>query len=117
VPGLADLPFAGRLFSNNDDTVNKTEVVLLITPRVIRNVERPGVKLEEFSSGTEAEVGGATIALPAQAIPSGAQPRTPPEQPAPSRAPSQPALPSAPPSTPGQFPPQAPAAGPQTPGQ
>jgi len=64
VPGFAELPVLGRLFSNNDDTVNKTEVVLLITPRVIRNVERPGVRLEQFSSGTETEVGGAAIALP-----------------------------------------------------
>jgi general secretion pathway protein D len=66
VPGLADLPGLGRLFSNNDDTVNKTEVVLLITPRVIRNIERPGVKLEQFNSGTEAEVGGAPMGLPPQ---------------------------------------------------
>jgi general secretion pathway protein D len=66
VPGLADMPGLGRLFSNNDDTVNKTEVVLLITPRVIRNVERPGIKLEQFNSGTESEVGGAGLALPQQ---------------------------------------------------
>jgi general secretion pathway protein D len=57
VPGLAQLPVLGRLFSNNNDTVNKTEVVLLITPRVIRNIERPGVRLEEFNSGTEMDVG------------------------------------------------------------
>src|SRR5205085_2245750 len=63
VPGLADLPGLGRLFSNNDDTVNKTEVVLLITPRVIRNVERPGPKVEEFNSGTDAELGAPTLQL------------------------------------------------------
>jgi general secretion pathway protein D len=57
VPGLARLPLIGRLFSNNSDTVNKTEVVLLITPRVIRNIERPGVRLEEFNSGTELDIG------------------------------------------------------------
>ena len=57
VPGLSRLPLIGRLFSNNSDTVNKTEVVLLITPRVIRNIERPGVRLEEFNSGTEMDVG------------------------------------------------------------
>jgi general secretion pathway protein D len=56
-PGLARLPVIGRLFSNSSDTVNKTEIVLLITPRVIRNIERPGVRLEEFNSGTELEVG------------------------------------------------------------
>jgi general secretion pathway protein D len=59
VPGLAELPLLGRLFTNKDDTVNKTEIVLLITPHVLRNVERPGARLEEFNSGTEAEVGGA----------------------------------------------------------
>ena len=57
VPGLAQLPVLGRLFSSDNDTVNKTEVVLLITPRVLRNIERPGVRLEEFNSGTEMDVG------------------------------------------------------------
>jgi general secretion pathway protein D len=57
VPGASRLPVIGRLFSSSNDTVNKTEVVLLITPRVIRNVERPGPRLEEFNSGTELEVG------------------------------------------------------------
>jgi general secretion pathway protein D len=59
VPGLSRLPVIGRLFSNNRDNVTKTEVVLLITPRVIRNIERPGVNLEQFNSGTEYEVGRA----------------------------------------------------------
>jgi general secretion pathway protein D len=59
VPGLARLPVLGRLFQDRNDQVNKTEVVLLITPRVIRNVERPGARLEEFNSGTELEVGAA----------------------------------------------------------
>jgi general secretion pathway protein D len=58
VPGVSRLPLVGRLFSNNNDTVNKTEIVLLITPRVIRNIERPGAKIEEFNSGTELDVGG-----------------------------------------------------------
>src|SRR3954462_5183256 len=74
VPGLADMPGLGRLFSNNDDTVNKTEVVLLITPRVIRNVERPGVKLEQFNSGTELDVGGAGLRLPQQGAMNGQHP-------------------------------------------
>jgi general secretion pathway protein D len=68
VPGLARLPIIGRLFSNNSDQAVKTEVVLLITPRVIRNIERPGVQLEEFNSGTELEVGqagGAPSPIPA----------------------------------------------------
>jgi general secretion pathway protein D len=104
VPGLSDLPGLGRLFSSNDDTVNKTEVVLLITPRVIRNIERPGVKLEQFNSGTEAEVGGAGLGLPQQ----GAF-NVPPAISAPGVAPAQPparelapAVPATPPSRPAE---------------
>ena len=125
VPGLGDLPGLGRLFSNNDDTVNKTEVVLLITPRVVRNIERPGVKLEEFNSGTEAEVGGAPIALPPQsaASPEGGAPGITPAPPAPAPAPasgprpasipSEPRVAPTPADSPGTFPPQPPAAGPK----
>jgi general secretion pathway protein D len=108
IPGLSDAGALGRLFSNNDDTVNKTEIVLLITPRVIRNIERPGVKMEEFNSGTEAEVGGAPLPLPPQgvraAIPSPAAPAGP--APAPAPGVGQPS---------GTIPPQAPAAGPAAP--
>ena len=45
VAGAGRSPAAGDRapVPNNDDTVNKTEIVLLITPRVIRNIERPGV--------------------------------------------------------------------------
>ncbi|HYX66328.1 MAG TPA: secretin N-terminal domain-containing protein, partial [Burkholderiales bacterium] len=51
VPGIANLPVLGRLFQNKDDTANKTEVVLLITPHVIRNIQRPDVRMEQFNSG------------------------------------------------------------------
>jgi general secretion pathway protein D len=108
VPGLANLPVAGRLFQSKEDTANKTEIVMLITPRVVRNVERAPVNLEEFNSGTEAEVGGASIALPS-VIPAAPAPA----QPAPMVAPpaAAPAAPQPPiPSTLGS---PAPAAGPQ----
>ncbi|WP_168735243.1 secretin N-terminal domain-containing protein [Pseudothauera rhizosphaerae] len=53
-PGLGDLPIVGRLFSSqkNDDT--KTELVLSITPRLVRGVLPPGDTPTEFWSGTEA---------------------------------------------------------------
>ncbi|MBV9189064.1 MAG: secretin and TonB N-terminal domain-containing protein [Betaproteobacteria bacterium] len=105
VPGLANLPVAGRLFQSKDDTANKTEIVMLITPRVVRNIERPAVNLEQFNSGTEAEVGGASLALPS-VIPSAV--------PAPS-APVSPMTPAAPqPAIPSTLGSPAPAAGPQT---
>ena len=73
VPGLSRLPLLGRLFRNDNDTVNRTEIVLLITPRVIRNIERPGARVEEFNSGTELEVGRAGAA-PAPIAPLVVQP-------------------------------------------
>jgi general secretion pathway protein D len=98
VPGLARLPVVGRLFSNDSDTVNKTEIVLLITPRVIRNIERPGVRLEEFNSGTELEVGragsGAALSIPPVIVPPSApKPAPAPEAPRPPAAGPQPAKP------------------------
>lgn len=56
VPGLGELPIVGRLFSSNTDNATKTEVVLLITPHVVRNIVRPEAPVEEFSSGTESEI-------------------------------------------------------------
>jgi general secretion pathway protein D len=88
VPGLSRLPIIGRLFSNNSDQAVKTEVVLLITPRVIRNIERPGVRLEEFNSGTELEVGQGGGGGAAAQIPSSFQQPTPTPVPQAPRAPA-----------------------------
>jgi general secretion pathway protein D len=96
VPGLANLPLAGRLFQNKEDTNNKTEIVLLITPHVIRNVERSEARLEEFNSGTEAEVGGGSLSLPSAIpapLPAPAAPAQP-QPPAPTPSSPQPAVPS-----------------------
>jgi len=53
VPGLGSLPIVGRLFSNERKDGAKTEVILLITPRIVRNLARPGASAMEFPSGTE----------------------------------------------------------------
>lgn len=57
VPGLSSLPLIGRLFSSNNDSKIKTEIVLLITPRVLRNIVQPEVDVAEFSSGTAEAIG------------------------------------------------------------
>jgi general secretion pathway protein D len=72
--------------------VNKTEVVLLITPRVIRNIERPGARIEEFNSGTELDIGRGGSAAPLPQV--SAQPK--PQAPAPAEAPRPPAAGPAP---------------------
>lgn len=53
VPGLGDLPLAGRLFSSQKDDVQRTELVLAITPRILRSAARPDVAQAEMWVGTE----------------------------------------------------------------
>jgi general secretion pathway protein D len=57
VPGLGDLPIAGRLFSSTRDTTTRSEIVLLITPRLQRTLARPDAGSVEFAAGTEAQTG------------------------------------------------------------
>jgi general secretion pathway protein D len=61
VPGLGDLPVLGRLFSSTNDTNTKTEIVLLITPRLVRTLVRPDARTVEFAAGTEASTGGGPL--------------------------------------------------------
>lgn len=65
VPGLGDLPLLGRLFSNDNHGKTKTELVLLITPRIVRNVTRPDATYSEFPSGTESAIGSTPRMTPA----------------------------------------------------
>ncbi len=54
LPGAADLPVLGRLFSDQQNSANKTELVLAITPRVLRNIRKPEAQEAEVWVGTEA---------------------------------------------------------------
>ena len=102
VPLLGDLPLVGRLFGTNKDGNDKTEIVLSITPRLIRNIQRPSAAAAEFNAGTEATFRrrpeaastppvpvrpSPQLAPPAQAVPAAPAPATPP--------PAAPALPLA----------------------
>lgn len=53
LPGLGELPVLGRLFGTQSDNSQKTEIVLSITPRLIRNTPLPTLLDSEFESGTE----------------------------------------------------------------
>jgi general secretion pathway protein D len=56
IPLIGDLPVLGRLFGSQSDTRAKTEIVLSITPHLIRNIQRQGPAAESFWSGTEASL-------------------------------------------------------------
>lgn len=63
LPGLSKIPIVGRLFSSNRDDRNKTEIVLLITPRVLRNLEPPLSAAHNLKAGTEGAVGAMPLRL------------------------------------------------------
>jgi general secretion pathway protein D len=51
VPGLASLPFIGRLFSDKNNDRRKNEIVLLITPRILHNIAPANAVYTLFPSG------------------------------------------------------------------
>ena len=57
LPGLGDIPLFGRLFSNDNSNKQKTDLVLLITPHIVRNVARPDETSNQFPSGTDNDIG------------------------------------------------------------
>ncbi|HET8730826.1 MAG TPA: hypothetical protein VFM34_06920 [Moraxellaceae bacterium] len=54
LPGLGKLPLIGHLFSNETNMHSKSEIVLLITPHVVRSLATPDANVIEFLSGTSA---------------------------------------------------------------
>jgi general secretion pathway protein D len=84
VPGLNEVPLISKLFGAAQDSDSRTEIVLLITPHIVRNIDLPGVGLQEFLSGTESSVGASPIQLgtPMNVAPALA-PRVPSQQPVP----------------------------------
>lgn len=63
IAGLLNIPGLDRLSSNQDIKRDKNEVVLLITPRIIRNVQRPANLDSEYHFGTASEAGKLPIAI------------------------------------------------------
>jgi general secretion pathway protein D len=82
VPVLGELPILDRLFGSKGVDKSKTEIVLSITPRLIRNQKRPIGGSALFDGGTDAELRGANSSGSAEPV-SG---NVPVQQPAESRA-------------------------------
>jgi general secretion pathway protein D len=53
IPGLSQIPIVGRLFGSNNTDREKSEIVLSITPHIIRTQARPESDNTEFWYGTE----------------------------------------------------------------
>jgi general secretion pathway protein D len=119
VPGLGDLPVLGRLFSQTRENAVKTEIVLLITPRLVRTLARPEVRAIEFSAGTEASGGAGTFGSSAPPPPQQQQQPQPQQQqqPAPAQPPSGQSVSPFPPGSPLNSPGMQPFGGVQQPKQ
>ena len=63
LPGLARLPLLGRLFGVHSDGKNKSELVLFITPRVIRNLALPDSRASNGPAGIEGSPGAASLQM------------------------------------------------------
>jgi general secretion pathway protein D len=96
VPGLGDMPVLGRLFKHTIDNKNRSEIVLLITPRLVRTLARPDAGSVEFAAGTEASTGTPRLGAAPLTIPSIPPPPPVEEQPQTPPATSAPATPGIP---------------------
>ncbi|GLS03757.1 hypothetical protein GCM10007860_09020 [Chitiniphilus shinanonensis] len=56
IPGLGELPILDRIFGSRKDDNSRTELVLMITPRIVRNLPVPSQYVTQFESGTEASI-------------------------------------------------------------
>lgn len=63
IPALGDIPILGRLFGSQRDEGRKTEIVLSVTPRVVRNPQLYDVDTLEYWSGTQGDLRDGTINL------------------------------------------------------
>ncbi len=61
LPGLSDWPLVGRLFGVTQDKRTKTEIVMLITPRIVRNLDRPADADLRIPSGTDSLPGATPL--------------------------------------------------------
>jgi len=53
IPGLVDLPVIGRLFAHNSKTQNQTDVILTLTPHIIRVLDLSEADLRPFRVGRD----------------------------------------------------------------
>jgi general secretion pathway protein D len=52
VPGIGHIPWIGRLFGNNSGSSNRSEIILAITPHIIRNLAVRTPDVRSIFSGT-----------------------------------------------------------------
>ena len=95
IPGLGDIPVLGKLFSYNHKDTQETDIILTLTPRIVRVLNLTAEDLQPFKVGRDA---GAPVTDLPPVLP------MPVPLPAPVKPPGGDAAPSAAPSLAPQFP-------------
>jgi len=106
IPGILHLPVIKQLFSSNDNTIGQTDIVMLMTPRIVRTHELTQQDVNPIFVGTQQNLGlvGPPPVIVQEAVPAGGAAAAPagpagqvaaPASPAPAPAPAAPAAPAA----------------------
>ena len=88
-PGVLRLPIVKQLFSNNDQLVRQTDIVMLLTPRIVRTHDLRAQDLSPIYIGTQSNMAlsgppatiGGDVPPPPQPQPDAAAPAAPATQP------------------------------------
>jgi general secretion pathway protein D len=64
IPGLSDLPVVGRLFAHNRRETQETDIILTLTPRIVRVLDLSADDLRPFRVGRDSGVPLIDIPLP-----------------------------------------------------
>jgi general secretion pathway protein D len=116
VPGLSDIPLVGRLFAYNQTRVDQTDIILTLTPHIVRILDVNEEDLRAFRVRRDSVDAAADLPAPVE-LPRPGQPQPPdavPQAPAPAAPADGPALPVLPPRPQGA---DGPVQSPRLPGQ
>jgi general secretion pathway protein D len=77
IPGLSDIPVIGRLFGHSRKETKQTDIVLMLTPRIVRVLDLAIDDLRPFRVGRDSS--GGVYELPLPSTPAQPQPAVPPQ--------------------------------------
>ncbi len=66
IPGLSDLPVVGRIFAHNINTTEETDIILTLTPHIVRVLDLNEADLRPFRVGRDSIAPIAELPLPAE---------------------------------------------------
>jgi general secretion pathway protein D len=72
IPGLSDLPVVGRLFAYNHKQTQQTDIILTLTPRIVRVLDLHPADLQPFRVGRDGAAPLIDVPLPLPQRPPGA---------------------------------------------